>query len=250
MKISLLRELEHRVHFVFSTFGSIFGIILIYVIPILILEKTGYIAGRWNQLDIVIISSCFAIISSLDSSFFHTLDFLPEQIAKGELDYSLRIPLDSQFSSSVKFFNWDHVPNFFIGILGVIYALAVGNYKLNLLIISSFILALISGIVIFYCLHKIIMILSFWLIGADNLAALFHVIRRSSNIPTEVFGKSLLFIFTYFIPIVFITTYPAIIIKDSISYVSLISALVAILLFIFTRKFWLLGLKSYSGASS
>lgn len=250
MRVSLVREMEHRLHFSLSTFGSILGTLLTFVVPLIIVKQSGYLGGKWDQDSMVILLSIFAVVNGIDSSLFHSLNMLPARIAIGQLDSALRTPLNGQFAASIEFFNWDFVPSVFIGIFGVLYGINRASLSIDLFMILGLILAVIAGSVVFYSLHFLTMVLGFWFMNADNLAALFHVFRRSSSYPTETYGKFVSIAFTFFIPLAFVAAVPSRVVIDHSLFLTFITIAVAVLLFLITTLAWKQAFRQYTSASS
>lgn len=250
MKMSLVREMGHRVHFFLSTLGGIFGMILTFIVPLVVVEKSGLIAGEWTRENMIVLISIFNFINAVDLSFFHSLNRLPRRIGMGDLDAVLRKPVSSRFSASIDFFNWDYIPNMIISIIVLGFGLNSIGVQTDFVQIVGFIIALLAGAILFYSLHFMIMILSIWFINAHNLAALFHVVRRSASYPTEIFGRVLFLLFASLIPIAFVATFPARVILDNNLILVFGIVFLSIIFWVISQKVWKFALKSYSSASS
>ncbi len=187
----------------------------------------------------------------LSTLFKRNLERIPDNILKGKLDYTLTRPFNSKFLASMGYTRMDNLPGFiFIFSVAVISLTHIDNGSYFIVNLLFFILFLILASILYYSLIISFVSLSFWLIGAFNLIYLMQQIEVFANYPIKAFGRFLSFVFTFFIPIAFIATFPA----ESILTVSywkiIIMVLVTSILYKISDLIWQRGLKTYSSASS
>jgi ABC-2 type transport system permease protein len=92
---------------------------------------------------------------------------------------------------------------------------------------------------------------SIWFTKIYNLTEVLKGLLEAGRFPIAAYPSAYQFFFTFIIPIGFITTVPAEAILNRVSNgTSIVSLLIASLLFIISNRFWRFALKFYTSASS
>lgn len=224
----------------------------------LVLFKTFYlniknIAG-WNYHQILVFLGTFWIYQAFvyGIAVIFNLRRLPLKIWRGDLDMYLLKPINSQFLVSSQEIWFPQFLNLIPAAWFIYLGLSGLNIKLKLISLILYIITAFSGILIIYGFWFIITCLAFFIERANNLPFLPQgTIDRIVAYPIDIFSKKTKFILTWFIPLAFVTSFPARILMGSLSKIyALYSLLLAGLILWLSNKFWHFCLKHYSSASS
>src|SRR5439155_10978908 len=110
---------------------------------------------------------------------------------------------------------------------------------------------LVVGAVMSYCFWLIIATVAFWTVSMFEAIELFEGVFQTGRWPVGIYPIWLRFGLTFLVPIAFAVTVPAEAVSSRLHWATLLGAAgFAVLLFGFTRWFWTVGLRHYSGASA
>lgn len=251
LRTSLVREMEFRANFWAKVLYNIIWLSFFLVTLKIIYRHTESIAG-WTESEALVLASTLYFIDALISTFFYFgLDELPTMVRQGTLDFVLFKPVDSQFWISLRRINLDQLGSLVVAVLLGGYAMFQLEYVPTLLNVGVYFGMVLTGVVIFYSFHFMMMTLSIWLVRVDNLWALSEVFTQIGRFPTDVFDAVLRRVFTYLLPVAFLATIPtkALLGKATPSFL-LFSVLWGVGFFVMGRIFWRYALRSYTSASS
>lgn len=217
----------------------------------LLFNHIDTIAG-WSKGQMFVLQGFYFLIEfMLWGIFYANLDQLPWKINRGEIDFTLTKPANTQFLLSLPSINTNQVTNLVLGITTIIYGLNLAGFNPSLPeILSALLVLIISGIFI-YSAYFITVCLAFFTDRLYNIVYFFPSFRDFSKIPSPAYTGWIKVAFTYIIPIVLATTLPSQILFGQPDY-----SLIFILLFIslgslfLSSKFFNFALKHYSSASS
>jgi ABC-2 type transport system permease protein len=143
------------------------------------------------------------------------------------------------------------VPSVFSGLAVIIYAFHLGNFTFIWLSLFPFLVVFVSGLIMAYAVSMILTTLSFWLLNATPLPDLAQQIVQMSGRPYQIFGGMWKVIFLMVVPLAFMVTFPAQILLGELVWWWVPASIVLAGVFLYaSHKFWNLGLKHYSSASS
>jgi ABC-2 type transport system permease protein len=110
----------------------------------------------------------------------------------------------------------------------------------------------LTGLAMVYALWLALATLSFWLIRqAPNIAELFDTLYQAGFYPREIHSRALQFIITYVVPVAYVTILPAEAMRGGPDVRALAVAVpLAALALYLSSRFWILGTRSYTSASS
>ncbi len=246
---SLAAELEYRGNFILAALsalgaaaGSLFGISLLY--------QGGYQPGGWRFEEALLVLAAFLM---LDGFVFvlltPNLSRIVEQVQKGTLDFVLLKPVDSQFWLSFRSFSPWGLTDFTVGLALWFYAgarlgLGLADYLLGFGLLAV-------AFLILYSLWFVIGSSSIWFVKVANATEVLRALLEAGRFPVQAFPSAYRFVFTFVVPVAFLTTVPAEAALGRLSGAGLGQALLlAGGLLLFTRFFWRLALRSYTSASS
>ncbi len=246
---SLLAELEYRWNFVFallSSFGnlagSLFGLSLFY--------RAGASFPGWSWEQSLLVLGVFTTMSGFSSTILSpNLNRIVMHVQEGTLDFVLLKPLDSQFQVSLRAFSPWGLPDVLFGLGVVVYAsLQVG---VTLAGAALFIGALACALVILYALWFGIATTSIWFTKIYNATEVLRGLVDAGRYPLAAYPYVFRFVFTFVVPVAFLTTVPVDALLSRVSAVTLAGSLsLAVALFAASRWFWRYALRSYTSASS
>ncbi|MFN7162256.1 MAG: ABC-2 family transporter protein, partial [Fimbriimonadales bacterium] len=147
--------------------------------------------------------------------------------------------------------NLDQLGSLGVAVLLGVYALTRLEYMPAPINLALYIGMVLTGVLIFYSFHFMMMTLSIWLVRVENLWVLSDVFAQIGRFPTDVFERALRRVFTYILPIAFLATIPTKALLGKVSAGFLLFALAwGVVFFVAGRLFWKFALRSYTSASS
>lgn len=247
---SISAQLEYRVNFVVNLAssiatagGAIFGLVVLY--------SDGQPLGGWSYREALIVVGLYTLVQGYIGSFLApNLNAIGEAIRTGTMDFNLLKPIDAQFLVSARNINLFRLTDMVVG-LGLIVWSVVGIAKSTPAGIAVSLVLLVAALAIVYAIWFILTTTAFWFVKVANLTDMFNGLFRAGQIPITAYGGWVRALFTFVVPIAFITTVPA---EALIGRASLGSAVGAILsaciLLTVSRLFWQFAIRSYTSASS
>jgi ABC-2 type transport system permease protein len=249
---SLIREMNFKLNFLLWI-----AVELLWFLGQLVFIEVLYghvdAIGGWNKWHVVALVGMHQITSQLFQAFFYmNLSNLPELVRTGRLDILLTQPVDTQFAVSTKQISFDSLLNVFVGIGIVTLALV----KLSVVPTISQVLlacaAILLGVFVHYAVMFGLSCISFWSIRAGFIHGYFNLFMIG-RFPETVFRGAFRFIFTWLIPIIWVSNVPAQIVARPLDspWVGLTALLMGSVIVLYaTRMLWKLALRHYGSASS
>lgn len=250
-RLGALNELQYRANFFVAAFQSALSVGVAIVVLKLVYSHTAELNG-WAEAELL----CVLGIQILMGGVIHVaiqpnMQRFVEEVRDGKLDHALTKPEDAQLLVSVRDVRiWRTVD-----IASGAVVLAVGASRLETEVglgdALSFAGLLLVGAVLIYCFWLILATGAFWIVNMWFLADLFEGVYQMGRWPITIYPGWLRYSLTYLVPIGFAITVPAEAVTSRLSWTTPVVAIVfAVALFAFTRWFWRLGLRRYSGASA
>jgi len=241
-------EMEYRSNFIFallssvgSVFGSGFSIWLFY--------SAGAGFPGWSVEEGAIVLGFFAVYTGVVTTFLApNLSRIVQHVEAGTLEYLLLRPLDAQLSVSLRVFSPWGVPDLVVGAVIVV----VGLWRSGHLVPAALwgLIPFIAGVVLLYSLWFLVATTSVWFTRIYNATEVLRGLLDAGRFPMAAYPAAYRFVFTFVVPVAFLTTVPAEVLLGRSSSIFLIaSPVVAVVAFIAARLFWQRALRSYTGAS-
>jgi ABC-2 type transport system permease protein len=242
-------ELEYRFNFIIamvSSFanliGSLFNLFLFY--------GTGYTFHGWTWDEAMIVVGIFTFFQGISATFLvPNLNRIVEQVEKGTLDFVLLKPISSQFWLSCRILSPWGFSDLVFGVIIIFYfssklSLHLGDYILSCITI-------ILGITILYGIWFILGATSVWFVKIYNVTEVLRGLLEAGRYPMSAYPTVYRFVFTFVIPITFLTTVPAKVLLGKIEVLWILGAiLIALSLLLISHYFWQFALRFYTSASS
>jgi ABC-2 type transport system permease protein len=138
------------------------------------------------------------------------------------------------------------------GVAVLIYAASAIGFEwslLNTLMMAVFIL---SGSLIIFSLFVSFSTISFWVVRGSAIGDVIFNILGFIRYPLNIFNPVIITLFTFFMPIAFVSYYPAqfILHKEVLPYMAYAAPIVAVITFAVAKYIWEIGLKNYTSTGS
>lgn len=247
---SVSAQLEYRANFVTSVLsalltagGAIFGL--------LILTGDGQSVGGWSFREATVVVGLFTLVQGFIGGVLSpNLNKIAEAVRTGMMDFTLLKPIDTQFLVSSRNVNIFPLLNIGIGIAVIAWAVqGIPGVSPLGMVLGALLIA--AALLIVYSIWFLLTTTAFWFVKVENVTELFNGVFRAGQFPVVVFPGWIKFVFTFIVPIAFITTVPAEAITGRVSPGSVLGAVVAALvLFAVARWMWSHAVGAYTSASS
>jgi ABC-2 type transport system permease protein len=267
---SLVRDLSFRTNFVLQSVSSVSWTLMNVGFYLIIFHHTPFIGpdSGWGKYEFfVFLATTWLVNSLMQTLFMPNLQRFSELIRTGNLDFALLKPIDTQFLISFEKMEWSSLANFFAGlILGsiAIWQLThrpIHPLELHWWIVPLYVLYLICGVTILYCLMVTLAATSVWLGRNQTLYDFWFYITNFARYPMEIYnrglGVPLYGLFTFVVPVLVVINVPARILaqplypRSSLSLpLALFTLFATIASLMISRRIFIRALNSYRSASS
>jgi ABC-2 type transport system permease protein len=247
---SLAADLEYRVDFLISAttaliaFGA--GLLMLQVV----FRYAGSLGG-WSFHQALALYGIYLLLEEFAGGFLaYNIGTLPELIRRGDLDFILLKPANSQLQVSIRHFRIVGLPAYLLALGILIYAMvAMGSLTFaNVLLLVGF---LACAMLIIYAIWSLLHTLAFWLVRIDNISQIFFAFFRVARFPIGAFPGAMQVIFTVVVPITFMTTVPASAAAGILDWrLGLAAPVIAAIGLWLSHRFWQFALRHYTSASS
>jgi ABC-2 type transport system permease protein len=247
-KSSLDAELEYRSNFFIAALasmgnigGSIFSLTLFY-------RGGGGFPG-WTFDQGLVVLGLFTIFSGIVATILSpNLSRIVQHVTMGTLDFVLLKPIDAQLQVSLRVVSPWGAPDLLFGTALVTLG-AIRSHATFLDVIAT-LAPLIAGAFILYGLWFLVATTAIWFTKIYNATEVLRGLLDAGRFPMAAYPAAYRFVFTFVVPIAFLTTIPAeALLGRARPTFFLGGAVLAVVLFVAARAFWRFSLKSYTGAS-
>jgi ABC-2 type transport system permease protein len=250
-RVSAMNELQYRTNFFVAAFQSLLSVAVALIVLRLVYSHTNTLNG-WTQPELL----CVLGIQILLGGFVHAaiqpnMERLVDEVRDGKLDYVLTKPEDAQAIVSFRQVQIWQAVDVISG--GIVLSIGVAQLQSGVGVSDALAFAalLVLGGLLIYCFWVILATGAFWVIQMWFLAELFEGVYATGRWPIGIYPAWLRYSMTYLVPIGFAVTVPAEAVTSRLHWVTVLTAAVfGVALFAFTRWFWRVGLRRYSGASA
>jgi ABC-2 type transport system permease protein len=243
--------MEFRAHFLLSNLISFLWAGVFLLTYIFIFRHTDSVGG-WTVEQVLLLSVLYFLSDRIFDSFFSiNFEEFVSLVNTGKLDLYLTKPVESQFMVSLRRFSFSFV--FSLLVMAGIAVYLVGRYfwPVPLINLLLFIAVFVSGVVIVYSLWFMTLLPVFWWGRADNIQHLFRPMHQLTRIPIDITGRFLRPLFTFIIPLIFVSTVPAQTLAGKLSWpLAVYGVAAAAFLLWLSHRLWHFALRHYTSASS
>jgi ABC-2 type transport system permease protein len=250
VQASISAQLEYRVNFIVNVLsslatagGAVFGLVVLY--------GDGQELGGWTYRESLIVVGLYTLMQGYIGTFLRpNLDAIGESIRTGTMDFNLLKPIDAQFLVSARNINLFRLTDIVVGVGLIVWSLG-GIPRTTGAGIAVSLVLLAAALAMVYAIWFGLTTTAFWFVKVANLTDMFNGLFRAGQIPITAYGGWVRALFTFIVPIAFITTVPAEAMIGRTSIEAALGALVfAGVLVVASRLFWLYAIRSYTSASS
>ena len=249
---SLIREMSFKLNFLLWMVVEMLWFLGQLAFIEVLYGQVDAIAG-WTKWQVVALVGAHQIISQIFQAFFYmNVANLPELVRTGRLDLLLTLPMDAQFAVSTRQFSLDSLLNALVGVGIVSFALFKLGIVPGVWQIALALAAMLLGVAVHYAVMFSLACISFWTVRAGFIHGYFHLFMIG-RYPASVFRGIFRFLFTWIVPIIWVSNVPAMVLArplDSpwVGFAALLVGTVVVL--VATRLLWRFSLSRYSSASS
>jgi ABC-2 type transport system permease protein len=250
-RVGAMNEMQYRVNFVIQLFQSLIALGTGLIGLALVFSHTTTLAG-WSRPELLIVMGVYTLMGGLiNLTIQPNMQQLLNDVQQGTLDYILTRPADAQLQVSVRQIHIWSVTDILLGIGVLFVAFFQLQTTLGILQAIAFASLLLLGGLMIYSFWLIMTTGVFWVIRMENILELFQGVYQAGRWPTTIYPNWLQVGLTFLVPVAFAVTVPAEALTGRLTIITLLEALaLTIVLLLFSRWFWKLGLRHYSGASA
>lgn len=251
LKINIQQELAYRADTVINALLSLMWLGWELLSLSIIFSNTPRLGG-WGPGELVTLLGVWRLVNTLMVAIIwpNTQKF-NTSVRDGSLDYTLLLPVNSQFlvsfSRIVIWRVWDIVLSALLLGAGIRMSGAVAAPRQ----VVSFLLLTVSGAVIIYSLWIVLIACTFWFVKFDNNVTILQALMESGRYPATIYPAWLRLIITFVVPIAVATTVPLQALRGELSWWQVLLFLtVGAVSLVVAAQVWRSGVRRYSGASS
>jgi len=247
---SLAAEMEYRSNFLMATLSSLFGLCAT-LFNLSLFYRAGADLGGWSWRQALLVLGLFTVLSGLSRTVFEpNLSRIVEHVRTGTLDFILLKPIDSQLWLSTRRLSPWGLPDILLGLALLAYSTAVLELELVACLVA--LVPVLASLTILYSIWFIVAATTIWYVKIYNVTDVLQAWIDAGRFPIDSFPPGVYrFIFTFVVPVAFLTTVPARTMLGAIEPRWLLyGAALALGLFLFSRVFWRFALRFYTSASS
>lgn len=250
-RIGMMNELQYRVNFFIQLLQSAIAVTTGLIGLSLVFGQVNNLAG-WSQAELLAVMGVHLMMGGIVRSAIQpNMERLMEDVLNGTLDFALTKPADAQALVSVREFRFWQLTDVLVGLVVIGIAVTQLQTGMALLQVLAFIIALILGAVMLYCVWLMVTSIAFWVIRVSEIVNLFEGLYAAGRWPVGVYPDWLRTGLTFLVPVAFAVTVPAEAMTNRLTPETMLFAFGLTLLFVFlARVVWLIGLRSYAGASA
>ncbi len=240
-----------RAHFLISNVISFLWAGVFLLTYIYIFQHTQSVNG-WNVEQILLLTSLYFLSDRIFDSFFSVnFEEFVELVNTGTLDFYLLKPVATQFMVSLRKFSFSFLFSLLAMVGVAVYLIGRYFYPVSLITLLLFVAIFICGVVIVYSLWFMSLLPVFWWGRADNIQHLFRPLHQLTRIPIDITGRVLKPLFTFVIPLAFVSTVPAQTLTAKVSPWLIIYGVAAAAVSLWlSNRAWHFALGHYTSASS
>lgn len=261
---SLIRDMTFRANFLIEFVSSLSWVFMNLGFYILIFYYTPSLGQdtAWRKYEFFVFTGTALLINSLAGMLFMTnADNFGELIRRGDLDFILLKPIDTQFLASLQRVDWSSSGNLLVGIGLTLYSLnRLGDWP-SCLTITLYLFYVVCGVIILYSLMFLLAATSVWLGRNETLFDFWFYIVSFGRYPMEIyqgrFGHPFRWFFTFIVPVLIAINVPARLLVEPLRprsltewLLPLFTILATAAVFAICRGVFQLALRSYRSASS
>lgn len=251
MKINLVQDMQFKANFLVRCFTNLLWLVMQLVYIQVMYAQTQEVAG-WNRWDMILLMGTNYTISQFFEAFFYDSCMrLIEVIRKGELDFDLVKPINTQFLVTFRASDYASAVNGLIGIAIVFFAVGHMPAAVGVKEVLLFSALVLNGIIIYYAILFSLSVWTFWIGRANNLMELYWQFGQFSRYPGEIYPWLLRGLLLTLMPMLVVSNFPAQVMLHKLQSGGVLYGFgLGVVFLAFTMWIWGRGLRRYRSASS
>ncbi len=251
LRIGVMNEMQYRVNFFIQILQSIIAVATGLIGLSLVFGQVDNLSG-WSRPELLAVMGVHILMGGvIRSAIQPNMERLMNDVLNGTLDFALTKPADAQTLVSVREFRFWQLTDVLVGLVILVIAVIQLQTKMYALQIAAFLAALLLGGIMLYCVWLMVTSIAFWVIRVGDIVDLFQGLFAAGRWPISVYPDWLRTGMTFLVPVAFAVTMPAEAVTNRLTSESMLFAFgLTVLFMLLARGVWLLGLRSYSGASA
>lgn len=251
LKISLMAESEYRVNMVIKVLSDIIW----YCTQISVFEVLFFHRPQISGWDIQSMRVFMGLLFAIDATYmilFHdNFEQAANAVRRGELDFILTKPVNSQFMFSCQKVNGVYAINLALVFGYLIWAIGRLPVAPEFVLYPMTVALAVCGLIVLYSLRFFFAGLNLILTNAGNLTYVWYQFYRLGNRPHALYPSWLRWAILTLFPVGLIVSVPATNLVNRLESPMLwLSPLIAIFLLWLSTRYWNFVLKYYASASS
>jgi ABC-2 type transport system permease protein len=251
IRLGVMSELEYRVNFYVQVLRSLIALGTGVAGLAVVFAHTTTLGG-WSPAELLVLLGVFFLVSgTINLVVQPSMQRFMEDVRQGTLDFTLTKPEDSQLLVSLRQVQIWKLVDVLLGVAVLVIALLQLEAAVGLVQALGFVVTLLAGAAIIYSFYIVLATTSFWFVRVENVLVIFQSMYQAGRWPVGIYPWWLRSTLTFIVPVAFATTVPAEALAGRLTWQTLGAALgLAAVMLAFSRWFWQIGVRRYSGASS
>ena len=251
LRIGVMNELQYRANFAIQLVQSLVAIGTGLVVLALIFDQTDQLAG-WTRPQLLVVMGVFTLVGGvIGFAIEPNMGRVMGDVEQGTFDYVLTKPVDSQLLASVREFRLWRLTDAVVGIVVIVWGLVQLDERVGVAEVASFVVTLVAGSVLIYCLWLVLTTGAFWFTRVDMVQELFSGLYRAGQYPVTIYPQWLRLSLTFLVPLGFAITVPSESLTGRLTIERfVVTVCFVVVAFTITRVIWRIGTRRYSGASA
>lgn len=253
---SIAAEMEYRANFLFALLSSVLNLGA-SVFTLRLFFQNGSNLGGWSWPEALVVMGMFTLLQGFSAAFLQpNLTRVVEHVRQGTLDFVLLKPVDPQLWLSLRRVSPWGLPDMALGlglvVLGAQQATAASDGEVTAYAIGALLVSAVSSVAILYSLWFLMATTTVWFVQIYNVTEVLRALLDAGRFPIDAFpAGAYRFVFTFVVPVAFMTSVPARALLGSVGSEWLLGAMgLALGLLLATRLFFKFALRYYTSASS
>lgn len=244
-------KMSYRADFIISMIGMIATNLAGAVSFWIIFQNFPTVQG-WNFYEMIFLYG-FSLISATPAQcmFDNNWDLRYKVFSGDFIKYCVR-PINIFFYYMSEIFDVKGLGQFAFGIASVVFAWIKLELPVSVLSILLFVVAAVSASLFVIAILNVAACTCFWIMNSFFALSLSNTLRDYAKYPITIFNPILRFLFTFIIPIGFMSFYPSQIFlrPENIPIISWFTPVFGIIFFYISYKIWMKGALAYNGTGS
>ena len=251
LRFSFLNFTVFRANFINSMVSTVgWGVFQFAWINLLTIRTQS--AFGWNKHELVILAILYIIIIGVFHFLFsRNFERFSRIIDRGELDFILLKPVDSQFMITNFMQGYPNLIRIGLGIILLVFYLHINNISISFVGLLGFLVFIVFGIMLLYSLWLSYCTLLIWFPQLTNILDFLYTINGMSRYPLEMMREVKSFLLLFIFPFSIAIATPAkVLVRGTLDGDVYWLIFLSVILFFTSRTFWNYALRFYTSASS